>query len=178
MAWTNRKIHLRRNYEGIKCGNCLLSFCLLSLCLPVWAAVLYGSDTWSHITRTWAVVCENRVLKEWLTLSRRKWEKDIKNCIRRDYTICALHKVFFLSDLLKDDKMGMMQPTSSNNECVNSFVLNNSWEGTISETKEWMGQQSQNGSNTAWTVLNWPRTEYSRKVLWPHTHTHKHGSRS
>jgi hypothetical protein len=149
-------------------------------------------------------VCENWVLKEWMTLSGRKREKDIKNCIRRDYMICALHKVlflsdllmddkmgriqhtssnnecvnsfvlnnswegtisetkarrdymicalhkvFFLSDLLKDNKMGRMQPTSSNNKCVNSFVLNSSWEGTISETKAWIRQQSQNGSNTA-----------------------------
>lgn len=63
--------------------------------------------------------------------------------------ICALHKVFLLTDLLKDDKMVRMQPMSSNKECVNSFVLNNSWEGTISETKAWMRQQSQNRSNTA-----------------------------
>jgi len=52
------------------------------------------------------VVCENWVLTEQYVPKREEMRKGLKNCIRRNYMICALHKVFFLSDQLKDDKMG------------------------------------------------------------------------
>ena len=106
MTWTNQKLHLYRNYEGIKFSNCLLSFCPLSFCLPAWAAVLHGSEIWSLTLREHGLWCvKTGCSQDSMTLSGRKWEEARKNCIRRNYTICTLHKVFFLSDLLKNDQM-------------------------------------------------------------------------
>jgi len=171
MTRTNRKIHLYRNYEGIKCGNCLLSFCSLSFCLLVWAAVSYGSETWSLTLRAHRLWREKTGWsQDGMTLSGRKREEDRKKLHKK-----KLHDWYSAQGILFEwSNVQGMQPMSSNNECVNSFVLNAWWEQTISETKAWTRRWSQNGSNTAWTTLNCPMTEYRGKVLWPHTHTHTH----